>query len=208
MTRNTFITLVALSTSLLVATAALAQGTATGPSTVHLADNTGVAYAGGPNDTINGPAPYPIDLDPTGPPWRKAIVSDPLTGFAGFGSFNMVETVQNVGTEPWFDWHEDLFGGALGVGWNGVLSVTVNGSPITFNETILGNSLWIDTFSQPVLPGDVMTIDKTMITTSNVVAPNVTLFEILEYPTPEPGSAALMGAGVLLLIRRVRRGAA
>ena len=202
MTRHIHLTLIALCTSLIVTTAALAQGTATGPSTVHLADNSGVAYAGRVNDTINGPGAYPIDLDPAGLPWRKAIVSDLLTGFVGFGGFTMIETVQNVGTEPWFDWHEDVFSGALGVAWGGVMSVNVNGSPITFNETITGNSLWIDTFSLPVLPGDVLTIEKDLVTTSNVVAPNVTLLEILEFPTPEPASAALMGLGSLILMAR------
>ncbi len=205
MTHYALIAITTLCTAMTLTTSALAQGTASGPSTVHQADNTGIAYAGGPNDTINGPAPYPIDLDPTGPPWRKSIVSDPLTGFIGTGSFTMIETVQNVGTEPWFDWHEDLFSGDLGVGWDGVTSVTVNGLPITFNETIIGNSLWIDTFSQPVLPGDVFVIEKDLITTANVVGPAKPLFEVLEFPTPEPGSAALMGAGSLLVIRRMRR---
>ncbi len=201
--------LIALCTTLLITTAALAQGTATGPSTVHIADNTGIAYAGGPLDNINGPAPYPIDLDPTGLPWRKTINSDLLTGFIGSGSFTMIETVQNVGNEPWLDWHEDLLNnGQLGVAWDGVTQVTVNGSSITFNETLIGNSLSIDTFSQPVLPGDVMVIEKNLITTANVVGPGQTLFQVLEYPTPEPGSAALMGAGTLLVLRRFRRGVA
>lgn len=205
MTRYALITIVTLCTAMNLTSSVFAQGTASGPSTVHQAEPTGIAYAGGPNDTINGPAPYPIDLDPTGTPWRKSIVSDLVSGFIGTGSFTMIETVQNVGTEPWFDWHEDLFNGDLGVGWIGVTTVSVNGSPITFNETIVGSSLWIDTFSQPVLPGDVFVIEKDLITTSNIVGPGKPLFEIIEFPTPEPGSAALMGAGTLIVLRRVRR---
>jgi len=208
MARYTFTVLIALCTTFLITTAALAQGTALGPSTVHTADNTGTAYAGGPLDFINGPAPYPIDLDPAGAPWRKTINSDLVAGFIGTGSFTMIETVQNVGTEPWLDWHEDLFAVALGVAWDSVTSVTVNGVPITFNQTITSNSLWIDTFSQPVLPGDVFVIEKDLITTSNVVAPGQALFQILEFPTPEPASLALMVfGGIALLSRSGQRGA-
>ena len=73
MTRITYTTLLILFATLAFTTAAMAQGTASGPSTVHVADNSGVAYAGGPLDLVNGPAPYPIDLNASGPPWRKAI---------------------------------------------------------------------------------------------------------------------------------------
>ena len=47
--------------------AVLAQGTALGPTTQHEIEvQNDRAYAGGVNDTINGPAPYPIDLDVAG----------------------------------------------------------------------------------------------------------------------------------------------
>jgi len=205
MTRFTNTTLIALFTTLMVATTAMAQGTASAPSTVHIADNSGVAYFGGPLDLVNGPAPFPIDLDPTGAPWRKTIKSDPLTGFTGTGSFTMIETIQNVGTEPWYDWHEDLLNnGQLGVVWDAVTQVTVNGNPITFNEVLVGNSLSIDTFSQPVLPGDIFVIEKDLRTTSKVIAPDTTLFQVLEYPTPEPASAALLGIGSIVLMGKRR----
>jgi hypothetical protein len=206
MTRYTIITVISLCITLMLTTAALAQGTAAGPSTAHIAEPGGVAYAGGVFDPINGPGPYPIDLDPAGLPWRKTINVDPTSNFIGSGSFTMIETVQNVGNEPWYDWHEDVFSGALGVAWNSVMSVTVNGNPIVFNQTITGINLTIDSFSQPVLPGDVMVIEKDLITTVNVVGPGQTLFQILEYPTPEPGSAALMTLGLGMFGRpRIRR---
>ncbi len=199
MTHHTYF---AIFSTLLITTSALAQGTASSPSTFHIAEPTGVAYAGGTADGVNGPAPYPIDLDPTGGPWRKSITTDPTGSFVGFSGFTLIETVQNVGTEPWFDWHEDLFPGAIGAAWLGVTSLTVNGNPITFNQNIIANSLWVDSFSQPVLPGDIMVIEKDLVTTANVVGPGVTLFEVLEYPTPEPTSAAMMGGAMALLLRR------
>lgn len=203
MTRITHKTVFALFTTLMMATVAMAQGTATSPSTFHIADNSGVAYFGGPLDTVNGPAPFPIDLDVSGGPWRKTIQSDLVTGYIGTGSFTMIETIVNAGTEPWYDWHEDLLNnGQLGVIWDGVTQVTVNGTAITYNEMLVGNSLWIDTFSQPVLPGDVMVIEKDLITTSAAIAPGVTLFQVLEHPTPEPASAALLGLGGLTLLKR------
>ena len=94
--------------------------------------------------------------------------------------------------------------GAIGVSWIGASSITVNGSLISFSSSITGSTLNLDSFSQPVLPGDVMVINKDLITTLNVVPPGSTLFEVLEYPTPEPGSAALMGAAALLVLRRMR----
>jgi hypothetical protein len=201
------IALIALCTTLMITTTALAQGTATSSSTFHLADNAGIAYAGGPLDLINGPGPFPIDLDSTGGPWRKSISSDPAAGFIGTGSFTMIETIQNVGTEPWYDWHEQLYPGGIGVTFTGagVTSITVNGNPITFNQVFVSGTMDLDTFSQPVLPGDVMVIEKDITTTSNVVGPGKTLFLIDEYPTPEPGSAALMGTGALLVLRRIRQ---
>lgn len=204
MTRNKSISTVAICTILIFATSALAQGTATGPSTFHYADPGGFVYIGGTGDTVNGPAPYPIDLDVSGPPWRKAILSDPVAGF-GAGNLTFIETIQNIGTEPWYDWHEEVLPVAVGAAWLGVNSLSVNGSPITFNQTITGSNLTIDGFSQPVLPGEVMVIEKELLTTANLVGPDQKLVDVLEYPTPEPGSAVLMGMGALLVLRRFRR---
>ena len=174
---------------------ALAQGTAAGPTTQHEVDvQNNLAYAGGPNDTINGPSPYPIDLDPSGQPWTKEIVTPPTTGYTG-GLFDMFESIKNAGTETWHDWHEDLTSGALGVGWNsaGVVSAKVNGSPITFNQTFILSNLNIDSFSQPVLPGDTLELHKQItIFTDNVAGPGEIIFTIEQFPTPEPASAAML----------------
>ncbi|MEZ6190501.1 MAG: PEP-CTERM sorting domain-containing protein [Phycisphaerales bacterium] len=191
-----------ISVLLVTAGPLLAQGTATSPSTVHVLASDGNIYVGGPNDLINGPAPYPIDLDITGGPWRKQMKTDPLAGGGAPGK--LIETIQNVGTESWYDWHETFISGGIFGNWSAMDSVLINGTPITFDQAISGTTLTIDNFSQPVLPGDVLTLTKSMITTDNVIGPDQVLFTVLEYPTPEPASAALLALGASACLVRKR----
>ncbi len=178
----------------------VAQGTATGPFTAHVVQPGPSVIIG---DAIN---PIPIDLDPTGPPWFKSITDDNLE-IAGGGILDIIETIQNVGTEAWGDWHEEIVGPPAGLPpaeWFGVVSLEINGNPITFNPTGLGTQeLWLDTFSQPVLPGDVFTIHKQAeVFPNSAGATGVELMRLLEFPTPaipEPGSLALVAVGSLVL---------
>jgi len=72
----------------------LAQGTATGPFTMH-------DIIAGPQVIIgDAAAPVPIDLDPNGPPWFKSIM-DPNGLTTGGTTVDIYETIVNVGTEPW-----------------------------------------------------------------------------------------------------------
>lgn len=181
---------------------ALAQGTATGPF-------TGVIVTPGPEalfgDAVN---PFPIDLDPNGLPWIKSV-TDPnglITDPAG-ELLTMVETILNVGTEPWTDWHEHIFPNAAGLPDSTWFSVklSINGSTIGFNDMGLGTQdLWLDTFSQPVLPGDIFVIQKEVVVFP--VPPPTTgpILRLAEYPTPEPASLGLMGIGSLLVLARRR----
>ncbi len=183
---------------------AFAQGTATGPFTLHTIDPGPIVLIG---DPVN---PIPIDLDPNGPPWLKSItdpnfvVNDPAGEL-----LSMVETIQNVGTEPWLDWHEHILPNAVGVTSSTWFSVklSINGSLIGFTPTGLGTAdLWLDNFSQQVLPGDILLIEKEVVVFP-VPAPGTgPILRIQEYPTPEPASAALLGLGSLLVLGR-RKGA-
>ncbi|QEG35720.1 hypothetical protein [Bythopirellula goksoeyrii] len=187
-------------TIFLAGQAALAQGTANSPSTQHVVDVTNsIVWIGGPNDTINGPLPIPIDLDANGGPWRKQIYSNSTSPFFG-GSPVFRETILNAGTEPWTDWHEiNLNLGQIGANWgsgNAATEVRVDGTSISFTASVSGQTLNLDNFSQPVLPGQVLEIEKHFeITTDNVVGPNTLLFTLAEFPTttiPEPATLILL----------------
>ncbi len=177
--------------------AAFAQGTATGPVTTHTVDNGPIVLIGDPTN------PFSIDLDPNGPPWTKNIIDPNLLMING-GILDIVETIINVGTEPWLDWHEHILPDATGVVpgiWVNV-NMSINGNPIGFNAVGLNTAnLWLDTFTQQVLPGDILEIHKQLD-----ASPTPALFtlRIEEYPTPEPASAALLGIGSLLVLARRR----
>ncbi len=173
----------------------LAQGTATGPITNHIVDPGPVVVIGDPV------SPIPIDLDPLGQPWIKNI-SDPNGNIISGGLLDLNETIINVGNEPWFDWHEHILPDATGIvpGVWTFVDMTINGNPITFNAVGLNTpDLWLDTFSQPVFPGDVLNIRKIIDATPG---PALLQMRIAEYPTPEPASAALIGIGSLILMAR------
>jgi len=186
-------------TFLAMSSPAWAQGTATSPFTIH-------NVVPGPSVFIGDlSSPIPIDLDPTGGPWIKSIV-DPNFVVTAPGLLTMVETIQNVGNEPWFDWHEHILPNAVGAGgvstWFSV-KLSVNGTPIGFTSGGLGTGdLWVDTFSTPVLPGDIFTVEKEVVVfplTDGTFGP---ILRIQEYPTPEPASAALIAMGSLVLLKR------
>lgn len=200
-------TLVSLLTVLLCANHAAAQGTATGPGTSH-------PVVTGPMVLIGDiTSPQPIDLDPNGPPWSKGIF-DPDILLATGGPLDMFETIQNVGTEPWGDWHEEILEPPAGLPpatWLSVVSMEVNGSPITFTASGLGTqTLWLDNFSQPVLPGDILTIHKVAeVLPNSAGATGEPLMRIIEYPTPvpEPTTCLLLGLGLAgIALPRNRRG--
>ncbi len=178
---------------------AFAQGTATGPFTSHIVTL-------GPEVIIGDAAsPILIDLDPAGQPWTKSI-TDPNGLITGGGLLGIVETIVNAGNEPWFDWHEHISPAQPGIPastWSSV-SLFVNGSSIGFNALGLGTpDLWLDTFSQPVLPGDILVIQKQAdVPPLGSGIPGGPMLRISEYPTPEPASAAVMGIGSLLLMAR------
>lgn len=213
--RNNFAATALAIATLLTSSSLFAQGTATGPSTEHLilpsATGTHNVFIGGLGDTINGPGPIPIDLDVDGPPWRKAFKTGPTTADIYAGSALILnETIQNVGTEPWTDWHEiDLQSGSHGTAWEAVTDVRINGTSITYDATISGTTIDLDNFSQPVLPGDIFQIRKVLLTlTDNVAGPDTVVARILEYPTtniPEPTTALLLLCGSMLGLSIRRR---
>lgn len=175
-----------------------AQGVAGVVVTSHIVDP-------GPQIVIgNSAAPIPIDLDPSGAPWFKNV-GDPQFNVPGPAIVDMFETIQNVGTEAWGDWHEFLFPAPAGLAphtWTNVVSLSVNGSPIGFTATGLSTqTLDLFNFSQPVQPGDIFSIHKQLNVNGTALVSGAFL-RIAEYPTPavpEPASLALFMFGSVLL---------
>ena len=184
---------------LLTTQSAFAQGTATGPGTSHIVEPGLNVYIG---DLVS---PIPIDLDPFGPPWNKGI-ADPNGEITAPGALKMHETILNVGDEPWTDWHEIILDPPFGLpqsNWIGVSDLLINGTSIGFSVTGIGTpEIDLFNFSQPVLPGDILQIEKQIEVYPTTTPSGGPLLRILEYPTPEPASAALIGMGSLLILRR------
>jgi hypothetical protein len=185
---------------LMTSSVTFAQGTATGPITVHDVEPGPIVHIG---DAIN---PIPIDLDPLGPPWNKSI-RDPKGYVVGVTMVDIVETILNVGTEPWGDWHENLLLPPFGLPpstWQNVVGLWVNGNPIGFSAMGLGTQgLWLNGFSQPVLSGDILTIHKQVLADGSVDANGGPLIRMQEYPTPavpEPGTLLLLAVSTLVLV--------
>jgi hypothetical protein len=179
-----------------------AQGVAGSPFTIH-------AVQPGPQVIIGNPVPMPIDLDPSGGPWLKNI-GDPNFQAPGPATIDLFETMQNVGTEAWGDWHEHLLPAPSGLPdhtWAGVVSVTINGNPITYTANISPSGLTLDlfNFSQPVMPGDIFSIHK-QINTVGSGGVSGAFIRLQQYPTPavpEPSAIVLaLGALTVGFLRR------
>jgi hypothetical protein len=180
----------------LLQTATYAQGTSTGPFTVDVVQPGPVVFIG------TAANPVPIDLDPVGPPWLKSVM-DPQNIVQGPAILDLVETILNVGTEPWTDWHEVLLPPPVGVvpsTWANVVGLSINNNPIGFSAFGIGlQTLDLYGFSQPVLPGDVFQIHKQVQVFGSLTGVGGELLRILEYPTtvPEPSALVLVAAAAL-----------
>jgi hypothetical protein len=180
---------------------AMAQGTASGPSTTHEVESGPIVLIGDPN---NPGSPMPIDADPNGLPWVKGFF-DPKAWAAGNVTVDIIETIENVGTESWSDWHEEIIGDPASANgasfWSSVVDLKVNGIPMT-SFTVLGlgtKVLTLDNFVPLVQPGDVLEIHK-QVEVFNVAgetqAPLVRMFQYPSIAIPEPGSFALLALAV------------
>ncbi len=204
---KTNLLLAAVVSAALITSTALAQGTATGPSTEHDIDVGPIVLIGDPNN------PMPIDADPNGLPWVKGFF-DPNAFAAGNVTVDVIETIENVGTEAWSDWHEVIIGDPLSANgmsfWSAVVDLKVNGIPMTsFTVSALGSKiLTLDNFSPLVLPGDVLEIHKQVDvfnTAGETQAPLVRMFQYPSIAIPEPGSLALVAVSSLVLLGMKRR---
>jgi hypothetical protein len=180
-----------------------AQGVSTPLFTIHSVSPGPTVFIG------NSASPIPVDLDLAGGPWNKSI-GDPNQNVVGIATIDIVETLVNVGTEVWTDWHEFMLPPPVGLVppvWTSVVGLSVNGNPIGFTATGLGTgSLDLFNFSQHVLPGDIFGIHKKALVDGSIVA-NGAFLRIQEYPTtvPEPTCLALFAIGALMTAVMRRR---
>jgi hypothetical protein len=180
-----------------------AQGVSTPLFTIHNVSPGPTVFIG------NSAGPIPVDLDPTGPAWNKSI-GDPNQNVVGIATIDIVETLINVGTEPWTDWHEIMLPPPVGLVppvWTSVVSLTVNGNPIGYTATGIGTgTLDLFNFSQPVLPGEIFGIHKKALVDGSIVA-NGAFLRIQEYPTtvPEPTCLALLAISGFAIAQIRRR---
>jgi hypothetical protein len=180
-----------------------AQGVSSPLFTIHTVDPGPVVFIG------NSASPVPVVLNPVGPPWNKSI-GDPNQNVVGIATIDIIETLVNAGTIPWTDWHEFMLPPPVGLQppkWTNVISLTINGNPITYTATGLGTgSLDMFNFSQTVLPGDVFGIHKQALVDGSITA-NGAFLRIQEYPTsvPEPTCVALLAMGTFMYVRVRRR---
>ena len=152
--------------------------------------------------------PLPVQRDPNGPKWPKHL-TDPTGGpiTASWGTvFNVHEMLVIAPNLSWSDWHEDIL--TPGWGWTNNISflanflptpgLSITNTPSTFTQ---GGSLSFLFSSLP--PGTVIDIRKELVYQGNPGAIFQGSIDLLQYPTPEPATLALLGlGGAAMLMRR------
>jgi len=162
-------------------------------------------------DTGNAANPWlPVQIDPNGPQWVKTFTGPnggPFTAVPG-QTFTLQELLVVAPTQSWTDWHEHI----LTPGWEWVsptLFLANFAPPGGLNTNITPGNLatggTIDFTFNPLVPGTLIDIRKTL----QYTGVNGTVFtgtiDIAQYPTPEPASLLMFAGGSIALFLRRRR---
>ena len=163
------------------------------------------------DDATGGP--QEVIRDPNGQPWAKDLTgpgpSPPQDLIAMPGdTFTITEHLIIGGALDWADWHEEI----LDPNWDfvGPIDFLVNGSTasgLSFSTmpstTTQGGSIWFN--FDPVASGALIDVVKSIQYVGGPGQVFQGTVRMLEYPTPEPASLALLGVSGLALLRVRRR---
>lgn len=170
-------------------------------------------------DTPRQSTGAPIQLD------ADQLLPFPVWEFYAVEEFGFIPPDTTVPGQPISDWHEEI----LTPGWEWVLPgdsrfpdllvdeslITRDGEPWEWKHIPMPGGgtdpsmLWVE--FPPIEPGHVLDIHKALVWTGTEGNrfwgddAGETFIQVIEYPTPEPASLAVLGLSGLALLRRQRR---
>ncbi|HPD31982.1 MAG TPA: PEP-CTERM sorting domain-containing protein [Phycisphaerae bacterium] len=164
-------------------------------------------------DSGNATSPWlPVQIDPNGPQWGKTFTGlngQPIVAVPG-QTFTLQELLVVAPTQSWEDWHEHI----LTPGWEWVQPTVflANFAPPPGLNTVVTPATptsggKIDFTFNPLVPGTLIDIRKTLKYDDPTGAVFTGKIEIAQFPTPEPATLGLLMLGGLLALRRRRHAA-
>jgi hypothetical protein len=156
---------------------------------------SGSVLIGTPNDPIE------IYLDPAAGPWKKILMNDNNLGTLTFDEWLMVAADPKVipPGPPWTDWDELILDPNWS--WTGAPTVTLPSGTIltgTISTHQNPDDFVVFNFDPAQNPGTLLHVVKTL-EWKGVTSGPPAIVNVLEWPTPEPGTIAMLISGAAAL---------